>query len=65
MAAMDVLTVARRFEDRAVWLRAEATGIPKPLATAMRRRAAELELEAHVLTEVLGAPASGGAQVAA
>lgn len=35
--------------ERAARLRSEADGLPSPLAMAYKRRAAELELRAHVL----------------
>lgn len=39
---------ARKPLDRAARLRTEARSLPDPLAVAYKRRAAELELEAHL-----------------
>ena len=39
---------ARNPQDRAAHLRSEAGSLPAPLAIAYKRRAAELELVAHI-----------------
>jgi hypothetical protein len=52
----DLVTQATTFRSRAEALRREADGLNEVAATAFRRRAAELELEAWILEVQSGRP---------